>query len=156
MYWRPPVWESLDCMFVYNNITNYTATILCNGDPRKLLVTFKDNRKSSLSPLLNIYLITARYAHKLHQWLYSLTARWAAKAILSGLRAHTLRLCTLTTPSMLMNVSKTSEKFTPFGMPSINTTIVSRSMLNVVTNTNKENMNVHIGSTIFQSGWKIK
>lgn len=86
--------------------------------------------------------------------LYLLTAKWAANAILSGLKAHTLRLCTLTTPSMLIKVSSTSTKFTPFGMPSINTIIVSRSMLNVVTNTNMEKKNVHIGSTIFQSGCK--
>lgn len=83
---------------------------------------------------------------------YLLTARWAAKAILSGLSAHTLRLCTLTTPSILMNVSRTSVKLTPFGIPSINTTIVSRIMLNVVTSTSIEKKNVHIGSTIFHSG----
>lgn len=48
----------------------------------------------------------------------------------------------------------TSVKLIPFGIPSINTSNVSLIIANVVASTRIENKNVHIGSTIFHSGYK--
>lgn len=84
-----------------------------------------------------------------------LIARCADRAVLSSESAQILRLWTLTTPSICMNVFSTWEYSKPLGIPSIRTLTTSLIIATVVRITNTEKRNVHIGSTKLHVGWNV-